>query len=209
MRLNAQRAAILIVDLQRAFCCDDGSVAAQGHDISTCRAAADRSIALVAAARQGGLPVFWTRLCFLPDYTDGGLLISELRPGLRRIGALKDGTPDAYLVPEAGVAADDFVIAKQRYSAFHETPLEAILRSRSIDTLLVGGVTTSMCVESTVRDAAQRDYRVFVVADACGDFDVERHRASLAAMAFGFACTITIAEAVAAIAAGQADFPRQ
>lgn len=199
MQFRAHRAALLLVDLQRAFCSEDGSVARQGRDVSSCRAAARRALTLIPAARHAGLPVLWTRMCYRADYADGGLLVHELRPALKELGALRDGSPDAELVPEADVRGEDLVVAKQRYSAFHGTLLESLLRARDVDTLLVAGVTTSMCVESTVRDAAQRDFRCFVVADACGDFAAERHAASLQAMAFGFAVVFDAKQAIDAV----------
>ena len=85
--------------------------------------------------------------------------------------------------------------------------LAVVLAARGIRALMVGGVTTSMCVESSVRDAAQRDIRTFVVREAVADFDPDRHAASLRAMAFGFARVIGANEAAAAIAAGEACFP--
>lgn len=206
MHENTSRQAVLLVDFQRAFCCTDGSVAAQGRDVSTCRAAADRAIELAVAARAASIPVIWTRLVFRDDYADGGRLIRELRPGLARIGALKIGTQDAEIVPEADVQPGDFIIEKQRYSSFYATGLEAVLRSLDIDSLIVCGVTTSMCVETTVRDAAQRDYRTFVVREACGDFDAERHEASLSAMGFGFADIIGFQQALEACSNGRLEF---
>jgi nicotinamidase-related amidase len=74
-----------------------------------------------------------------------------------------------------------------RFSALVDTRLEAILRDGLYRRVLVCGVTTSMCVESTVRDLGQRNFETFVVADACADFDMDVHKASLAAMEFGFA----------------------
>lgn len=201
MQFSARRAALLLVDLQRAFCSTDGSVARQGRDVSACAAAAARALSLVPPARAASLPVIWTRMCYRADYADGGLLVHELRPALKALGALRDGSPDAELLPQADVRPEDLVIAKQRYSAFHGTLLESILRARDVDTLLVAGVTTSMCVESTVRDAAQRDYRCFLVGDACGDFTAERHAASLEAMAFGFAVLLDTARTVEALGA--------
>lgn len=199
MQFSARRAALLLVDLQRAFCSPDGSLARQGRDVSACLAAARQALVLLPAARAVPLPVLWTRMCFRPDYADGGLLVHELRPGLKDHGALQDGSPDAELLPEAQLRPEDLLLAKQRYSAFHGTLLDALLRARGIDTLLVAGVTTSMCVESTVRDAAQRDFRCFVVADACGDFAADRHAAALQAMAFGFAVVLDTADALAAL----------
>ena len=201
MQFRARRAALLLIDLQRAFCSTDGSVARQGRDVTPCLAAARRAFTLLPVARAAGLPVVWTRMCYRADYADGGLLVHELRPALKALGALRDGSPDAELLPEAEVRPEDHVIAKQRYSAFHGTLLESILRARDVDTLLVAGVTTSMCVESTVRDAAQRDYRCFVLGDACGDFAVARHAASLEAMTFGFAVLLETAQAAGALRA--------
>ena len=80
------------------------------------------------------------------------------------------------------------------------------LAARGIRALMVGGVTTSMCVECTVRDAGQRDIRTFVVREATADFDPGRHAASLDAMAFGFARVIGLDAAVDAIEAGEATF---
>lgn len=200
MEFAARHAAFVAIDLQRAFCCTDGSVARQGRDVTACSLAAARCLDLVAAARGAGMPVIWTRLVLRPDYADGGLMIHELRPGLKEIGGVRAGTPDVELIPEAQVATEDFLIDKARYSAFLGTPLENILRANAIDTLMVGGVTTSMCVESTVREAAQRDFRTFVVRDACGDFSQARQDASLEAMEFGFAGVMSHIEALAAIA---------
>jgi ureidoacrylate peracid hydrolase len=126
---------------------------------------------------------------------------------LGQIGALALGTADIEIPAEAGVDPSDFVIDKPRYSAFFGTALDMLLAARGIRTLMVGGVTTSMCVESSVRDAAQRDIRTFVVRDAVADFDAARHAASLSAMAFGFARLIGAAPAADAIAAGTAEFP--
>ena len=206
MRFDTKNAALLLVDLQRSFCCDDGSVAVQGRDISPCRVASDRCLELATAARAAGMRVIWTRLCYRADYADGGLMMSELRPGLSKVKALIDGDEDANLIPEANVAEEDIIIEKQRYSSFYATPLSAVLGTLKIDTLMVGGVTTSMCVETTVRDSAQRDYRTFVVENACGDFNPERHRASLAAMAFGFAPVLSMENAMTAIQTGLGEF---
>jgi ureidoacrylate peracid hydrolase len=200
MRFRRSEAALLLVDLQRGFLHPEGFVAAQGRDVSDCAAAARHCYVLARIARDAGMPVIWSRHVLRPDHADGGLLTTELRPRLGQIGALALGT-------EAGVDPSDFVIDKPRYSAFFGTALDMLLAARGIRTLMVGGVTTSMCVESSVRDAAQRDIRTFVVRDAVADFDAARHAASLSAMAFGFARLIGAAPAADAIAAGTAEFP--
>lgn len=196
--------AVLAIDLQRAFCSDDGSVARQGIDVSPCRAAAEQCLKLVAAARPAGLPVIWTRMMFRPDYADGGQLIHELRPGIKESGGLQAGTPDVELIDGADVRPEDVVIDKCRFSAFIGTTLDLMLRQLDISTLVVGGVTTSICVESTVREASQRDYRTYVVRDACADLVPARHDATLDVLDFGFAHVLSLDAALDAMPAGSA-----
>ena len=206
MEFDSTKAAFLAIDVQRAFCSDDGSVAREGRDIDRCKGAAARCLDIAAAAHQSDIPVIWTRFVLRPDYADGGVFIRDLRPWVREEGGMQANTPDIELIPEAVVGSGDFVIDKQRYSSFYATSLEVILRSLGVECLLVGGVTTSMCVESSVRDAGQRDYKTFVVRDACADYSEDRHDASLAALAFGFGRVISHNEAIAAIADGHANF---
>lgn len=206
MRFDARAAALVLVDLQRGFVDDDGFVACQGRDIRACRAAADHGVALARAARTAGMRVIWTRHVLRADYADGGLLVTEIRPRLGGLGALKRGTPDVELYDGAEVLPGDCVVDKPRYSAFFGTDLDVLLAANGIRSLVVGGVTTSMCVESTVRDAAQRDMRTFVVREACADFDAPRHEASLSAIAFGFGRVVGLDAMTAAIAAGAGEF---
>lgn len=206
MRFHRAQAALLLVDYQRGFVHPQGFVAAQGRDISPCTDAARHGYALARAARAAGMLVIWTRHVLRADHADGGLLTTELRPRLGEIGALAAGSADIEIPLEAGVAPEDAVIDKPRYSAFFGTSLDMLLGARGIRALMVGGVTTSMCVETTVRDAAQRDIRTFVVRDAVADFDVARHEASLSAMKFGFARIIDANQAEQAIGAGEAVF---
>jgi ureidoacrylate peracid hydrolase len=198
---------LLLIDLQKAFCDPDGSMSLQGRDITAMRHAAQACGDLARSARSAGVPVIWTRLVYRPDYLDGGRLVWQLRPNLRRIGALRDGTPDGELCGLVAVAPPDVVISKPRYSALYATALEAQLRALGTERVVVGGVTTSMCVETTVRDLAQRDYETLVVGEACGDFDAERHRASLEAVAFGFASVIDAAQAHRLLGSAKSDAP--
>nr|WP_281413523.1 isochorismatase family cysteine hydrolase [Microvirga antarctica] len=187
-------AAVILVDIQQAFCSPSGSMARQGRDIGTCVAAAHQCNRLAAVARGAGLPVIWTRYSLRPDYRDGGWYTRELRPNIRVAESLRSDKTDSALWDQADVLPDDFIVDKPRMSSFYATSLEAILRGEGIDTVFVGGVTTSMCVESTVRDASQRDYRTFLVTDACADWAADRHDASLNAIRFGFAHLTTVAD---------------
>lgn len=190
-----RRALLLLIDYQRSFCDPDGAMARQGRDVAAMRAAAEAGDGLARQARAAAVPVVWTRMVFRADYGDGGLLTGALRPNLPRIGALRAGTDDVELSRTVRALPGDIVIDKPRYSALYGTALEVELRARRIGRVVVGGVTTSMCVESTVRDLGQRDYETFVVREACGDFDAARHDASLNAIAFGFARVVALADA--------------
>jgi ureidoacrylate peracid hydrolase len=200
--IDPSRTAVILIDVQEAFCSPSGSMARQGRDITTCMAAAQECNRLARASRAVGIPVIWTRYALRPDYRDGGWYTRELRPNIRANESLRSDRPDSALWSDAEIAPEDFVIDKPRMSSFYATTLEAVLRGEGIDAVLIGGVTTSMCVECTVRDASQRDYRTFLVEDACADWAQERHEASLKALAFGFAHLITTDEAIAAIIAG-------
>lgn len=189
--------ALLLIDIQNAFCDPNASVGKQGRDMSACIEAAGRCLELAVAARNSGVAVIWTRYVLRPDYADGGVLTQELRPTMKDVGALAAGSPDADLWDPNAAQDVDFIIEKQRMSAVLGTNLEVILRSLRTVQVFVAGVTTSMCVESTVRDLSQRDYRVSLITDAVADFDQDRHAASLRAMEFGFARLTTAAQAVA------------
>lgn len=206
MRLEAKAALLLLIDLQRAFCEAGGSMARQGRDITAMRSALAASRALADGVRAHAIPVLWTRMMFQPDYADGGRLVHDLRPNLKEIGALTRDSADAELAGGCGYRDGDTVIDKNRYSAFLGTGLASWLAKHGIERAIVGGVTTSMCVDTTVRELAQRDIATFVVREACGDFDAARHAAAIEAMAFGFARVIGLDETLAALDAGGRDF---
>jgi ureidoacrylate peracid hydrolase len=173
-----ERAALLVIDVQRGFCAADGSMARSGGDHVLCAAVVPAVGRLTAGWRASGRPVVLTRYALAADGGDAGLLAGR-SPQLRVAGALVDGTPDAELLPELTPQSDDLVLTKTRFSAFHATDLAGHLRHRGVDTVVVCGVTTNVCVDSTVRDAFARDLRVVVVADACASTHPALHDASL------------------------------
>ena len=192
MLLKKDGTALIVVDMQNGFCHSDGSFAKLGLDVSLLQPAVGGCPRLVDAAHEHGVPVIFTRYVYRPDYRDGGVLIQELMPALKDVRSLEGGTWDAELIDELEPAAADFVIDKNRYSAFYGTGLEPILTSLRIDTVVVAGVTTNMCVETTARDAMQRDYRTFVVRDATGELDQQRHELALETLGFGFGRVVSV-----------------
>ena len=187
MELSKERTALVVIDMQRAFLEDEGSLAQAGIDITGLKAATEGCKRLLASARQAGVPVIHTRYVYRPDYADGGILVNYIMPQLREVDSLAAGTPDIEIVDELAPVDGETVIDKNRPSAFYATNIEPLLNGLGVDSLVVCGVTTNICVETTVRDASQRDYKVFVPKDATGELEQLRYDGALAGMAWVFA----------------------
>ena len=195
---GAEQSALVVIDMQNGICHPDGSFVKLGLDSTMCEAAVTGCRALVDAAHEADVPVVYTRYVYRSDYRDGGVLVQELMPDLATVKSLAAGTWDAEIVDELRPTADDFVLDKNRPSAFYGAGLEPVLTSLGVRDLVICGVTTNMCVETTARDASQRDYRVFVVSDATGEVDRQRHDGALRTIAFGFGGVSSVREVVEA-----------
>jgi ureidoacrylate peracid hydrolase len=194
-------AALIAVDLQNGFLSAHGSFARLGFDIRPLGPAADQAVRVVQAFCRQRLPVFLTALEYDADYDNAGLLGTEIDPRLRPARALVAGSWDAALIdalPSQGVT----VVKKHRYSAFLGTGLEQALRQLAVRQVVVVGVTTSVCVESTARDAMQRDFSTIVVSDATAEFEPARHAASLAVLGAVFGRIATSAEILDGLGGG-------
>lgn len=183
--------ALVLVDMQNAFCRADGSFARRGDQIPKAASVVAACRRLRAWAGSQRWPVIHTRLVFRPDYTDGGLLVAD-QPIIRDLRAYAAGTPDAEIVAELAPQPGDAVIDKNRYDPFTNPELERELRRRDIAHLVVAGLVTNVCVESTVRGAYDRGFRVTVVADAVASYSEPLHQAALTTIArhFGRVCTL-------------------
>jgi len=189
--------ALLVIDMQNAFCRSEGTMGRLGFNVELLRAPIPCIQELTRAAHEAKTPVIFTRYAYQPDYSDGGILISELFPQIKEQGGLQAKTWDVEIIEELRPSAHDVVIDKNRYSAFYKTDLHPILQARGIDTLVVTGVTTNMCVESTVRDAHYRDYRILVVREATAEVESARHEGALLSIEYGFGRVISAEEAFA------------
>ena len=116
--------------------------------------------------------------------------------------SLAAGTEDIVIIDLLAPADGEFVIDKNRPSAFYATSIEPILNGLDVDSLVVCGVTTNICVESTVRDASQRDYKVFVVKDATGELEQLRFDGAIAGMAWMFAKIVAVKDVLSVWGAG-------
>lgn len=184
---DPKQSALIVVDMQNGFLREGASCDRLGLPATALQPAIEPCRKLVELARAKAVPVIFTRYIYRADYRDGGFLVSELLPGLREEAALAAGTPDAELIDELSPRPEDFVLDKNRPSSFYATPLETWLNGLGVQDLVVCGVTTNCCVETTVRDASQRDYRTWVVRDAVAEYDPRRHDLALESMGMLFA----------------------
>jgi ureidoacrylate peracid hydrolase len=192
MELRA-KTALIIIDMQNGFCHEDGFMNKIGLDWTTSRDAIGPVKQLADAARAADLPVFYTRYTLNPDYSDAGL-ITEIFPEIMDAKGMVRDTWDAEIVDELAPKPGDRVVDKTRYSAFYDTDLEQQLRDLKTEALIVCGVTTNVCVESTVRDAFFRDIRVIVPSDATAAVTPELHEGALEDFRYSFGPVVTVAE---------------
>lgn len=187
---SAVDTALLIIDMQQDFLSPGGYFDQMGYPLAHTRAAIGPCVRLLAAVRREQIPVIYTRESHRADLSDlhptkraraeaMGAPIGELGP-LGRL--LVRGEAGSEVIPELTPAPEDVVIDKPGNGAFHATDLDQILRARGIRHLLLTGVTTDVCVHSTLREANDRGYDCLVLEDCCGAGDPELHRAALATM---------------------------
>ena len=186
MRLNVAASALLVIDMQRFFL-DPAS------PTFTCGGVAIHPTVkrLMYAFRRAGRPVIFARHVHHPGDLDSGIM------GWWWEGKCLEGSQESEVHPELAPMPGEKIVFKHRYSAFYNTDLETVLRCLKVEDIVVSGIMTNMCCESTARDAYYRDYRVFFPADGTGSINEAMHLASLLNLAFGFAY-VTTGDAIAA-----------
>lgn len=174
--------ALLVVDMQRDFLDSGGMAAVDGEDVAGLRNVMPAVAAVTAAARAGGVRVIHTREGYSADLSD----VSAMKAQRGSVGIA--GPLGRFLIRgEVGhdfydgfaPVGDETVIDKPGFSAFFRTGLEDRLRSDSVTHLIICGITTQCCVQSTLRDAVDRGFYCLTVADACAAFDPDVHDAVL------------------------------
>ena len=191
MQLNAAASALLVVDMQRFFL--DAT-----SPTFTCGGVAILPTikGLMDVFRRANRPVIFTQHVHHPGDLDCGIM------GWWWEGKCVEGSPESEIHPDLVPMPGEKVVFKHRYSAFYNTDLETVLRCLKVEDVVVSGIMTNLCCESTARDAYYRDYRIFFLADATGSISEEMHVASLLNLAFGFACVTTSAAIAAQFTSG-------
>lgn len=165
--------ALIVIDMQRDFVEEGGFGASLGNDVSRLRAIIPTVARLIEGFRAAHLPVIHTRECHRPDLSDLPPAKRDRGKPLRRIGdpgpmgrLLIAGEPGAEIIPELFPAEGEIVIDKPGKGAFYATELQALLRERNIRQLVFAGVTTEVCVQTTMREANDRGYDGLLATDA-------------------------------------------
>jgi len=203
--IDPRRTASVVVDMQEGFVAE-GAVA----EIPMARAIVPNINRLNEAVRRAGGLVVWIVSTYGPDAADRWPImfdhIFSPENGRRFRAALSAGQPSHQVYAPLAVKPEDLVISKNRFSAFvgSDGRLEASLHERGVDTVLVTGTVTSVCCESTAREAAMRNFKTIMMSDANAGRSDEEHWASMANILLGFGDVYPTDEAVALIERGGA-----
>jgi nicotinamidase-related amidase len=176
-KIIQKHAALLVIDMQNFF-----------HRIV--QPVLGNILRVIQSCRKGNVPIIFTQHGHTDPDRDGGIL------GQWWGQMIISGTEDWKFIPEIKVESKDIILPKKRYSAFFETDLDKILRSRGVKDVIISGVMTNLCCETTARDAFMRDYRVFFLIDGTATGKGEHHLATLKNLGFGFAYLLTCDELI-------------
>jgi ureidoacrylate peracid hydrolase len=171
--------ALLVVDMQNGFCHPEGSFTRIGMGLEGADDAVRNAAIAIKQARRAAIPVVFTRHLYRPGRADEGQALRQNSPALAGLDGLQGGTWDAEVVAELGCGPQDLTVDKVRFDAFQWTSLEPLLRGLGVDDLVVCGVVTNLCVETTIRSAFMRDFPVTLLADCCAAQTRRLHDLSL------------------------------
>lgn len=199
MSFDPARTALVNVDVQRCFVEHSPLAADNGREL------VDRINRLAAACRAAGMLIIHTRGWMRSDGSNLGVMAEMVPPFI--VALYTEGADTAELHECLEVAAGDIILDKPRYGAFHGTDLELILRSKGVDTIIVSGIATNICCETTARQGAERDFRVVFLSDGTGTKEMngvsadELQRSTCASLGMVFAQIATVEEVIAVVQA--------
>jgi len=212
-KLEPSHAALIVIDVQNDFCAVGGMMSKEGFDVADAQKAASRLPTLIAAARSAGALVVFVRNVYSTNV--GANSANPNKPAnmflsdswLEQAARTRKGSYTRRQVCAEGSWEGDFygdirplpgepIVTKHRYSAFYNTDLDSILRAHAIRTIVLTGVATNVCVETTAREGFVRDYYVVFVSDGTATYSAEDHKATLKNIDRFFGQVTTIADIV-------------
>ena len=195
-RFDPAHTALLIIDMQKDFCLEGYGAHRAGRDITAAKVATPAIARLLASARASGTRVAHVGFSTLPDHaSDSGPWLAQRRRSTFSSDSLCiTGTEGAEFIDELTPEPGEWVVRKHRYSAFTGTDLDLLLRAAAVRSIVVTGVSTNACVESTLRAGFELDYYIAVPSDAVASWDQTLHAATLANVNHRFGVTPTVDE---------------
>lgn len=193
---NPQHSALLIVDVQNDYCHKEGCLAQQDLDVSMVEEMMPNLKNMISAMKEINVPIIYIQTIH-EDSTDSETWIKRLKGKNQKNLCRKDtwGAKFYQLEPDK----DDVIVIKHRYSAFIHTRLESVLRALQIETIVMAGVSTNICVESTARDGFMLDFDVIFLADCTAAFSREAHDMTLQTINQFFGTVATSKEVIQSI----------
>jgi nicotinamidase-related amidase len=186
MTLRKKKACLLVIDMQNEFLAETG-----GDFFHNAVDIVPNVKRVMAACRKVGIPVIYTGHRHEDPAVDGGMT-AEWWPEIKSGRCLIKGKQGAEIFAPLAPRNSERIIWKHRYSAFYGTDLDVVLRGMGVTDLIIAGILTNVCCETTARDAFMRDFRIFFLADATASSEPEFHVATLKNLAYAFAYVLTV-----------------
>jgi ureidoacrylate peracid hydrolase len=188
-KLNPESTALVIIDMQKDFCCEGGVFHKRGFDIRSAQELAKRLNSFLKEARKALKHIIHLHMMKKPEFTSP--MVDDLYSRISMERSYDPALAEPYeVIPQTG----DIVIPKHKYSGFVSTYLDPFLRSKRINTLIIAGLATNVCVESTARDGFMREYYIVIPSDLTEGTSTEAKKWSLLNLDLFFAEVVSSGE---------------
>jgi nicotinamidase-related amidase len=193
LKIDLENVALIIVDMQNDFIHEKGAMRILSKEMGVPESSLDLSRApipnikkLVEYFRKDCKNIIYVYIAWEADYSDVAIPSSKMPSKVKEMGALVRGSWGSQIIEELTPNDRNHMVMKKGYGGFFQTSLDRMLRNLGIKTLVISGIHTNICVETTVREAVAYGYDIILVSDATSSFDEDGHQATLKVIASGF-----------------------